>query len=214
MDYSMNSAGVCTPCIREYETDITTDMPRGTVVALSAGKVIKATDSSSVLGITSHDYVAERDELIPCSGNGRVKVVVSPGTLCRMARPSFTVTEAGTATTVKAAGISAPSASNAFAGGYVKLVSKKENSTNTDNVGIARKITASSGTTLTLEAGGTPCAGDVYEIILPAGFEYLVLSDDSRFFNVASSKSTIAKVVANLPENGYAEVCFTKTFFN
>ena len=169
MDYSMNSAGICTACIREYELGANENMPKGTVVALENGKAVKADNDSCVLGITSADYKAQKDELVPGSGSGRVKVTVSPGTMCKMDHPCFTVAEAGSKTSIKVSGIETATAANAFAGGYIKLVYKPENSTNTDAVGCVRKITASSGSTLTVENGGAAFAGDKYAIILPAG---------------------------------------------
>lgn len=214
MDYSMNSAGICTACIREYELGVNEDMPKGTVVALENGKAVKAAANSVVLGITAMDYKAQKDELVPGSGKCRVKVTVSPGTMCRMEHPEFAVTEAGSGTTVKASGITMPSAANALKGGYVKLVYKPENSTNTDAVGAVRKITASSGSTITVEEGGTAFAGDIYAILPPAGFEHIALSADARSFELAAEKSGMAKVAVSLPESSYCEICFTNTFFN
>ena len=66
-------------------------------------------------------------------------------------------------------------AADDFNGGYVKLISKAADSTNTDLVGTVRRITdyavtASTSGTFTLENGGTPNAGDVYAVFPPVGF--------------------------------------------
>lgn len=214
MDYLMNSAGLGVPCIREFETSSAADIVKGTVMTLSDGKAVKASDGSTVLGILAEDYKTAKDELNPRSGSGRVKIIISPGMICRQKLQQMTVGEKGTATSVKAAGIIVPTGSNAFVGGYVKLVGKADNSENTDSIGKTRKITASSGVTLTIEEGGIPCVGDVYAILPPVGYANMALSSDGTKYAFSTTKSTIAQVVSCLPENDYTEIAFVKTFFH
>lgn len=214
MDYYMNDAGLGVPCIREYETAVQKDLAKGTVMTLTGGKAAVAAASSAVLGLLAEDYRTVKDPLNPRSGSGRVRVIVSPGTICRQKHLSVTVAEAGSAVSLKLAGLTAPSEANAFAGGYIRLAYKPENSDNTDFVGKVRKITASSSTTLTVDSGGTPCVGDVYEILPPAGFTALTLNADATAYTTAASKSTTAKVVSALPESDCLEIGFVNTFFH
>ena len=130
MDYYMNSAGISHPCIREYEVDTVTD------------------------------YKVEKDELNHRAGQGKVKVIVSPGTVCIEKAPEFDVVTAGDANTLNVSGIPMPSAANALAGGFVKLVAKPETSANKDGIGTLRRITASNGAKLTVEQGGASVDGE------------------------------------------------------
>ena len=212
MDYYMNAAGLSSACIREFETESNTDIAKGTALSVSDGKVKVAADGEVILGICASDYHAEKDELIPESGNGRIRVIISGDAIYKIPLFRTTLAGAGTKTSLTVSGLSLPTAAGALKGGYVKLVSKTETSTNTDHVGVARKITASSGASLTLSEGGAPCAGDVYAIIPPVGFEYLALSEDARSFVTASSKKNVAKVVSALAEADFSEVVLTNTF--
>ncbi len=214
MDYCMNSAGLSNPCIREYEIDTAADLGKGTVVTISGGKAKKASEGDVILGILAEDYKAEKNELDHRAGKGYVKVIVSPGMLCTVKTSEFEVETVGTANTVNVGGMTMPSATNAFVGGFVKLVAKLESSANTDSVGTLRRITASSGSKLTVENGGVAQIGDRYAIIPPAGFTYLTLSDDSKSVVFAASASKGEKVVASCPEKGTYELGFFNTFFN
>ncbi|MBE6571216.1 MAG: hypothetical protein E7656_03075 [Ruminococcaceae bacterium] len=212
MDYYMNSAGISHPCIREYEVDTATDLFKGCVVTLALGKAKRAAEGDTVLGVLAEDYKVEKDELNHRAGSGKVKVIVSPGTICIEKAPEFDVVTAGDAATVNVSGISMPSAANALAGGFVKLVSKPEASANKDGVGTLRRITASSGTKLTVEQGGIPQPGDRYAIIPPAGFAHLAITNTGVGFATATSKNE--KVVFAHPENASFEIGFANTFFN
>ena len=212
MDYYMNSAGISHPCIREYEVDTATDLFKGCVVTLSSGKAKRAAEGDTVLGILAEDYKVEKDELNHRAGAGKVKVIVSPGTVCIEKAPEFDVVTAGDANTLNVSGIPMPSVANALAGGFVKLVSKPETSANKDGVGNVRRITASNGAKLTVEQGGTSQPGDRYAVIPPAGYSYLAITGDGIGFATTSSKNE--KVVFAHPENASFEIGFANTFFN
>lgn len=214
MDYCMNSAGATNPCVREYEIETSADIGRGTVVTLSGGKAKKASEGDVILGILAEDYKVEKDELDHRAGKGYVKVIVSPGMICTVKAPEFEVETAGEETVVNVSGMVMPSAANAFVGGFVKLVAKSQISENSDSVGTLRRITASSGTKLTVEKGGVAGIGDRYAVIPPAGFTYLALSGDSKSVIFAASESKGEKVVVTSPEKGTYELGFSGTFFN
>lgn len=209
----MNSAGACSPCIREYEIETETDLFKGTVVTLENGKIKKAENTDTVLGITAESYKVKKEELNPRSGSGRVRVIITPGMITAMPNKTFEVTENGTETTVKAE-LSLPSEADALVGGYVKLVYKPETSTNTDHVGVARRITASAGTELTVENGGSACIGDIYAIIPPCGFDAFTLCDDACSYDFSENDGGDIKVVCALPERDYFEVVFKDTFLH
>ena len=56
MDYYLNSQGLASPCVKEYEVSTSTDLKRGTVMTLSDGKAKKASDSDKILGVLCEDY--------------------------------------------------------------------------------------------------------------------------------------------------------------
>lgn len=213
MDYYMNSAGISTACIREYETDCTENLKKGTVLTLSEGKA-KKYDGGTVLGILASDYYAEKDELIPASGTKRMKVIISSGAIYRTEPQTATITEVGTETTLAPAGVTLAAQADALKGGYVKLISKAAGSENTDHVGCTRKITASTQDLLTIEEGGKAGVGDVYAILPPAGFDCLELNENSDGLKLCASSGNIAKVAVCLPEKDFVEYIFKNTFFN
>lgn len=214
MDYYMNSAGISTACIREYETNCTENLKKGTILTLSEGKAKKASSSDTVLGVLAADYYAEKDELIPASGTKRMKVTVTSAAIYRTEPQTTKIAQAGTETTITPAGVTLPSAANALKGGYVKLISKAAGSSNTDHVGTVRKITASTSSLLTVEAGGKAAIGDVYAILPPAGFDCLALNEDADGFVISAAAGNMAKVAVCLPENNFVEYIFKNTFFN
>lgn len=214
MEYIMNSAGAVSPCIREYEIETEEDLFKGTVVTLKDGKVKKAENTDTVLGVLAESYKVKKEELNPRSGSGRVRVIVSPGMIVAIANKVFEVSEKGTATQVKVSGLELPAEADALKGGYVKLISKNETSTNSDHTGLAREIIASSGNTLTVKEGGIPCVGDIYAVIPPCGFDALELCENGYELDFANNHGTIAKVVSALPERDYFEICFKETFIH
>lgn len=214
MDYYMNSAGISTACIREYETDCTENLKKGTILTLSEGKAKKAGASDIVLGVLAADYYAEKDELIPASGTKRMRVTVSAAAIYRTEPQTTTIKQVGTETTITPAEVTLPTAANALKGGYVKLISKAPGSENTDHVGCVRKITASTSSLLTIETGGKAGIGDIYAILPPAGFDNLALNGNADGFTISASSGNMAKVAVCLPEKDFVEYIFKNTFFN
>lgn len=212
MDYYMNGAGIASVCIREFETDHGDDISRGTAMTLKNGVAVPATNEDVILGVLASDYYAEKDELIPDSGNGRVRVIITPCAIYK-AEPSQTViTQKGTETSVSVTDITMPADENALAGGYVKLIFKKETSANTDRIGAVRRIVSSEANTLTLEEGGVADIGDIYVIVPPAGFCNLALSENAKSLVFTADAGNTAKVVCALSENSFYEIVFTNTF--
>ncbi len=215
MDYYMNSTGSGTVCIKGYEVETDKDLKKGTVLVLKEGKAAVADNSSTeILGILAEDYSVNKDEFNPGNGSGYVKVIISPCAIYREDALETTLAVAGTSTSITVAGHTMPSSKNALAGGYVKLVSKGTASTNSDNVGVLRKITASSGTSLTLSEGGSACIGDVYAILPPAGFTHFALDDSAESYIFAAEQSTTVKLTRCDAILGIYELCFKSTLYN
>lgn len=215
MDYYMNSTGSASLCIKEFEVATDCDLKKGTVLTLSEGAARVATDSATeILGVLAEDYKVKCDEFNHRNGKGQVRVIVSPGAIYRESALTVTLAEAGDESSITVNGYTMPSVQNAFLGGYVKLISKGASSTNTDDVGSLRKITASNGTTLTLEEGGRACIGDVYAILPPASFSYLALCDGAESYTFASSASETVKLTRCDKDLCIYELCFKSTLYN
>ena len=213
MDYYINSQGLASPCVKEYEIDTSVDLKRGTVMTLSNGKAKKATDSDKILGVLCEDYNVNKEELNARSGGGRVRVNVSSGALFRQPNLKTTLAAAGTATKITIAGFTAPSTADVLKGAYLRLVSKAPDSGNTDTVGTLRAVSASSGSELTVTSGGTAAIGDVYEILLPAGFAYLALTSDAMSYTLAASASSKVRVLGCDPIYNFTEIHFADHYF-
>lgn len=157
---------------REYAVAADAVIGAGQAVKLSGGLVVSAAaaETGALLGVAAENHSGSADPLNPRADGDTLLVVDDPSAVYQCAAPRVTVT-GGTSTTLTASGIAA-FADDDFNGGFVKLVSKAAGSTNTDVPGTERAITdfAASGKCFTLAAGGTPCAGDVYEVFPPVGF--------------------------------------------
>ena len=213
MDYYINSQGLASPCTKEYEVSTATDLKKGTVMTLSDGKAKKATDSDTILGVLCEEYKVKKEELNPRSGSGRVRVNVSSGAIFRQPNLKTTLAAAGTATKITIAGFTVPTTANALKGAYLRLVSKAKDSGNTDTVGTLRAVSASSGSELTVSNGGVAAIGDVYELLLPAGFTYLALNSDATGYTLAAASSSKVRVAASNPDYDFGEFVFCDHYF-
>lgn len=160
---------------REYDVAYNADIQEGQFVKLSQGKVVSAVaaETGALLGVAAENHSGSADALDPRANGTRIYIIDDPDAVYQCAPPVITAS-GGTATTlVFTAG--QYYAADDFNGGYVKLVSKASDSTNTDEIGTVREIidyavTPSTSGTFTLASGGTPNAGDVYAVFPPPGF--------------------------------------------
>ena len=160
---------------REYDIEAATAVTEGQLVKLSGGWAVPAAanETGAILGIAAENHSGAPDALDPRADGKKLLVIDDPAAVMQCAAPTVTQSGEGSATTLTAASADlAVFADGDFTGGYVKLVSKAEESTNADPIGKVRRIAgfAASGRTFTLESGGAPCAGDVYAVFPPIGF--------------------------------------------
>ncbi len=214
MEYLLNASGYTQPCIREYEISASSDLKKGTVMCISDGAAAKATASGKILGVLDEDYNVSKDILNPRSGSGLAKINITPDGIFSFPVQTFTIATAGTATTLTLESSSAiPTSSAVLKGGYIKLISKGANSTNTDSVGCIRKITAQASYVLTVDNGGSACAGDVYAVFPPANFAYITLTSDALAFKFAASAGTAAKVVSSDTDKNTVDIIFSNHLY-
>jgi len=198
MKYYQKLDGGVLVSAREYDIASDTVISEGQVVKLSAGLVTAAAagETGAVLGVAAESHGVP-DALNLRANCGKIKVIDDPDAVYQCAAPQITAAS-GTATTLSAAALKVFSADD-FNGGFVKLVSKAENSANTDVIGQVRRVTDfsadGSAGTLTLESGGTPSAGDVYALFPPVGFAKGNLNSDGTAVVLTAAANLPLKVV-------------------
>lgn len=160
---------------REYDIAYNTTINKGQLVKLSEGKVISAiaAETGALLGVAAEAHSGAADALDPRANGTKIMVFDDPSAIYQCAAPQVTAASGSATTLVFTAG--QYFANDDFNGGYVKLVSKVADSTNTDAIGTVRAIsdyavTANTSGTFTIDSGGSPNAGDVYAVFPPVGF--------------------------------------------
>ena len=187
---------------REYDIAATTAIVEGQIVKLTSGLVVAAAagETSAILGIAAENHSGVEDALDPRANGTKIVVVDDPETVMQCAAPQITAAAGGSATTIVAAenNLAAFSA-NDLTGGYVQLVSKADGSTNEDAIGQVRRITsfASASSTLTVDSGGTPTAGDVYAVYPPVGFAKGNLNETRTALVLTATANLSLKVIGH-----------------
>ncbi len=162
---------------REYDVAADTALAEGQAVKLADGLVVAAAanETGALLGVASENHTGVADAIDPRTNGKKIFVIDDPSAVYQCKAPEVTAA-GGSATTLEVTALKVFAADD-FNGGYVKLASKTENSANTDVVGAVRRITdfalddaMPTRGVLTIESGGAPDAGDVYELYPPIGF--------------------------------------------
>lgn len=185
---------------REYGIAYNASIKEGSLVKLSDGKVIAAVaaETGALLGVAAENHSGAADALDPRANGTKIMVIDDPDAVYQCKAPQVTAASGSATTLVFTAG--QYFAADDFNGGYVKLVSKAADSTNTDAIGKVRAITdyavtASTSGTFTLESGGTPAAGDVYEVFPPVGFAKGNLNTGRDGLVLSASASISVRVI-------------------
>ncbi len=161
---------------REYDIASDTVIAEGQVVKLSSGCVTLAAagETGAILGMAAEGHSGTADVLDPRANGTKILVADDPDAVWQCEAPRITqASSAASATSLIAASDDlAVFADDDFNGGYVQLVSRAADSTNTDPIGKVRRITdfTAASRTFALESGGTPAEGDVYAVYPPVGF--------------------------------------------
>ena len=185
---------------REYDIAYNADIKEGQFVKLSEGKVISAVaaETGALLGVAAEAHSGVADALDPRANGTKILVIDDPETVFQCKAPQVTAASGSATTLVFTAG--QYFAADDFNGGYVKLVSKASDSTNTDKIGQVRAITdfavtANTSGTFTIASGGTPSAGDIYEVFPPVGFAKGNLDTNRTGLVLSASASLPVRVI-------------------
>lgn len=164
-----NAAGNVGLMARPYPIAYNTNISEGMVVKLSGGLVVAAVaaETGPILGIAAEMHTGSTDPLNLRNNGTEILVYDNPELLFDCPAPKFAAAS-GSATTIvpKSGDVDADAADDSFNGSILQLVELGASSSNTDPIGKRITVTdyAKSGTVITKASGGTPSAGDVYEV--------------------------------------------------
>lgn len=161
--------GSVLPTARNYPIDAATEIQAGAVVKLSAGKVVlaAAAETGGILGIAAEFHSGKEDALNLRANGKEILVCDNPTLIFECSAPTIKAASGSATTIVPADGdVDASAADDSFNNAILVLKEKAANSGNTDAVGTQIVVTdyAKTGTVITKASGGTPSAGDVYEV--------------------------------------------------
>ena len=187
---------------RNYPIAAGTAISAGQVVKLSGAAVAAAAaaETGAILGIAGENHPGAADVLNPRANGDRILVYDNPELIFECPVPEITAASGSATTLVPASGgVAAAIADDAFNGGVLVLKTKAAGSGNTDPLG--KRITVSdyakSGTVFTKPSGGTPSAGDVYELYPPVGSAVGSLDSGRSRLIVSAAGATAIRVVGH-----------------
>ena len=188
MKFLFNLSGANTPLIKEFDIDSATAVYAGEVDGIKNNVVKKATECEKMLGVCAETHTGTHDELNERADGTKIRVIIAPDSVYSVKAPHYEA-KSGTTTTLA---VSSTGLSSGLTSGFAVLVSKAQNSTNTDIPGTKRRITgcavSGSTATVTLASGGAPVSGDVY-MLMPDVGDMMDLTADATgvcFYNSAS----------------------------
>ena len=187
---------------RNYPVAAATAITAGQVVQLSGGKVTAASaaQTGAILGVAAENHTGTADMLNPRSNGGEVLVCDNPGLIFECPVPVITAAS-GSATTVvpESGSIAAGAADDAYNNAVLVLRRKAADSANTDAPGTRRAVTdyTKTGTVLTVETGGTPDAGDEYELYPALGSTVCALNATASALVVSAAGATAVRVIGH-----------------
>lgn len=197
MIYSFSLTGANTPAIKEFDIEKNTAITSGTVVYIDQNGVVNKDGNGSVLGVAAEDHSGEKDILNSRANADKIRVDITLGGVYKMPCPVFEASENSDATSFVCESTDIDNSCK----GYLVLVSKNSDSTNTDYCGKRRKITsvAVSGdkAVFALEEAGAACKGDKYAFVPATGFVGSIDESAKDFCASAASGNDAALTVVS-----------------
>ena len=197
-----NAGGHVGLTARNYPIAYNTAVSKGQVVKLSGALVVTAgaSETGAILGIAAENHPSAADALNPRANGTEILVWDNPELIfeCPV---SVIAAASGSATTIvpKSGDVSASVANDGYNGSVLVLQSKASGSTNTDPVG--KRITVddytASGTVITKASGGTPSAGDKYEMYPAVGSTVCGLDSNRQRLVVSAAGATSLRVIGH-----------------
>lgn len=191
--YSLGGGNI--PVIREFDIEKTKEFKKGQAVGISTDGVICVGAVGGCIGIAAEDHTGENDILNERNNGTRLRIDITKGGVYEVAAQRFTATGGSKTTFV----CNAEGVTTNLNNSKLVLVSKGENSENTDSIGTVRRVNSISvsgaSATFTVESGACICTGDVYALIPEYGFKGYVGNDGESFCCAVGSNVTELYVV-------------------
>ena len=197
-----NAGGHVGLTARSYPIAYDTAVSKGQVVKLSGALVVTAAanETGAVLGVAAENHPGAADVLNPRANGTEILVWDNPE-LISECPVSVIAAASGSATTVVPAGgdVASAVADDGYNGGVLVLIAKAANSANTDPVGKRIPITdyTKSGTVITKASGGTPSAGDKYELYPAVGSTICGLDSGRQNLVVSATGASALRVIGH-----------------
>ena len=197
-----NAGGHMGLTARSYPIAAATAVSKGQVVKLSGALVVTAAanETGAVLGVAAENHPGAADVLDPRADGTEILVWDSPE-LISECPVSVIAAASGSATTVVPASgdVASAVADDGYNSGVLVLVAKAANSANTDPVGKRITITdyTKSGTVIAKASGGTPSAGDKYELYPAVGSTICGLDSGRQNLVVSATGASAMRVIGH-----------------
>jgi hypothetical protein len=197
-----NAGGHVGLTARSYPIAHDTAIAKGQVVKLSGALVVTAAanETGAILGVAAENHPGAADVLDPRANGTEILVWDNPE-LISECPVSVIAAASGSATTVVPASgdVASAVADDGYNGGVLVLVAKAANSANTDPVGKRITITdyTKSGTVISKASGGTPSAGDKYELYPAVGSTICGLDSGRQSLVVSATGASALRVIGH-----------------
>ena len=195
-----NAGGHVGLTARNYPIAANTAVARGQVVKLSGALVVTAAanETGAVLGVTAEDHPGTADVLNPRADGTEILVYDNPELISECPVSIITAASGSATTIVPVSGdVASAVADDGYNGGVLVLIAKAADSANTDPVGKRIPITdyTKSGTVIAKASGGTPSAGDKYELYPAVGSTVCGLDSGRQNLVVSATGASALRVI-------------------
>lgn len=208
MKFVFCASGAVQPTIKDFAVQEDKEINCGEAVCLTGEKITGAKKGGTLLGVAAETHSGKEDILNARANGGRIRVNITPGAVYAAKAKVLTADSGCTATSFKCTdsyfGTSVSS-------GKLVLKYKAPTSTNTEEIGAERTVSAcavtSGAVTLTVSSGAAACEGDVYEYYPKIGSEVYLNADGTGFEPINSATDVKLKTVGG--DTVKSEVYFT-----
>ena len=198
-----NAGGHVGLTARNYPIAAATAVSAGQVVKLVNGLVVAAAaaETGAILGIAAENHPGAADALNLRADGTEIMVFDNPALIFECPVPVIAAASGSATTIVPAAGdVASTVADDGYNNAVLVLIQKAAESANTDPIGKHITVTdyTKSGTVITKASGGTPSAGDKYEMYPALGSAIGGLDADTLSrLTVSATGATAIKVVGH-----------------
>ncbi len=198
MKFEFCACGASVPVILDFDIEKTTEVNEGEIVCANEGVIDGTVNGGVVLGVAAETHSGQKDILNERANGSKLRVNVTKGAVYSCKAKEITAISGCSATTIKCTD---STFSSSVTGGKLVLVRKAEGSTNSDEIGSVRSISACavSGNTVTFTVsnGAVAVSGDEYEFYPELSAEMYIDGNASGYAAVNSNTDVKIKCVGD-----------------